>query len=198
MSGNLRWKQQHSRTHRRRRADSTARAWPRRSSARWPKRPGASAASTAPPRLVTSRRRRPASAVYVRNKVRTCEELGLASSTTTCRRHARRAPCGRWSPVQRARRTLTAPRAAPAPEARTRPPSSRHIDPAKDVDGSTPVTVGRMMQRRPTCSPAPHAGIVELLVREGVKIAGARPASSAAATSWGARRRAADCKGTRP
>jgi methylenetetrahydrofolate dehydrogenase (NADP+)/methenyltetrahydrofolate cyclohydrolase len=48
------------------------------------------------------------------------------------------------------------------------------IDPAKDVDGFHPVSVGRMMQRRPTPLPCTPAGIIELLVREGVKIAGAR------------------------
>src|SRR3712207_5565815 len=36
------------------------------------------------------------------------------------------------------------------------------------------VSVGRMMQRRPTLLPCTPAGIVELLVREGVKIAGER------------------------
>src|SRR3712207_8107304 len=36
------------------------------------------------------------------------------------------------------------------------------------------VSVGRMMQRRPTLLPCTPAGIVELLAREGVKIAGAR------------------------
>jgi len=48
------------------------------------------------------------------------------------------------------------------------------VDPAKDVDGFHPVTVGRMMQRRPTLLPCTPAGIVELLVREGVQLAGAR------------------------
>src|SRR3712207_129660 len=36
------------------------------------------------------------------------------------------------------------------------------------------VSVGRMMQRRPTLLPCTPAGIVELLEREGVKIRGAR------------------------
>jgi methylenetetrahydrofolate dehydrogenase (NADP+)/methenyltetrahydrofolate cyclohydrolase len=117
----------------------------------------------------------PASAVYVRNKVRTCGELGLASE----HHHL---------PAE-----IPAPRLLemiaefntredvdgllvqlPLPKHMDEAAVIEAIDPAKDVDGFHPVSVGRMMQRRPTLLPCTPAGIVELLVREGVKISGAR------------------------
>jgi methylenetetrahydrofolate dehydrogenase (NADP+) / methenyltetrahydrofolate cyclohydrolase len=46
------------------------------------------------------------------------------------------------------------------------------IAPAKDVDGFTPVNAGRMLQNRPALVACTPAGIIELLEREGVPIAG--------------------------
>jgi methylenetetrahydrofolate dehydrogenase (NADP+)/methenyltetrahydrofolate cyclohydrolase len=48
------------------------------------------------------------------------------------------------------------------------------IDPAKDADGFHPVNVGRLVQGKPAPIPCTPAGILELLVREGVEIAGKR------------------------
>ncbi|MGE5360855.1 MAG: bifunctional 5,10-methylenetetrahydrofolate dehydrogenase/5,10-methenyltetrahydrofolate cyclohydrolase [Bacteroidales bacterium] len=48
------------------------------------------------------------------------------------------------------------------------------IDPAKDVDGFHPVNVGRLVQKRPTLVPGTPLGVIELLEREGIPIAGAR------------------------
>ena len=48
------------------------------------------------------------------------------------------------------------------------------IDPAKDVDGFNPINVGRLVQNRPALAPCTPSGIIELLDREGVEIAGAR------------------------
>jgi methylenetetrahydrofolate dehydrogenase (NADP+)/methenyltetrahydrofolate cyclohydrolase len=42
------------------------------------------------------------------------------------------------------------------------------------VDGFHPINVGRMIQRHPSLLPCTPAGVVELLVREGVEIRGAR------------------------
>ncbi len=47
------------------------------------------------------------------------------------------------------------------------------IAPRKDVDGFHPVSVGRLVQNRPTLAPCTPAGIVELLDRSGIPIAGA-------------------------
>jgi methylenetetrahydrofolate dehydrogenase (NADP+)/methenyltetrahydrofolate cyclohydrolase len=47
------------------------------------------------------------------------------------------------------------------------------IDPEKDVDGFHPVNVGRLSMGRPTLVPCTPAGIIELLERSGVPIGGA-------------------------
>ena len=44
------------------------------------------------------------------------------------------------------------------------------IDPTKDVDGLTPISVGRMVRGEPIFLPCTPLGIVELLVRSGVRI----------------------------
>ncbi|MDE3156820.1 MAG: bifunctional 5,10-methylenetetrahydrofolate dehydrogenase/5,10-methenyltetrahydrofolate cyclohydrolase [Acidobacteriota bacterium] len=48
------------------------------------------------------------------------------------------------------------------------------IDPAKDVDGFHPVNVGRLVQNRATLAPCTPSGVIELLDRSGIEIAGAR------------------------
>ena len=48
------------------------------------------------------------------------------------------------------------------------------IDPAKDVDGFHPVNVGRLVQKRPALAPCTPSGIIELLERSGIPIAGRR------------------------
>jgi methylenetetrahydrofolate dehydrogenase (NADP+)/methenyltetrahydrofolate cyclohydrolase len=116
----------------------------------------------------------PASEVYVRNKVRTCEELGLRSEhhalsaeTTTRELLELVAALNRRDEVDGVLVQLPLPRGVE--EARV----IEAIDPAKDVDGFHPLNVGRMMLRRPALVPCTPAGIVELLEREGVRIAGA-------------------------
>ncbi len=117
----------------------------------------------------------PASAVYVRNKIRTCEELGLASEhhplpaeTPAARLLEMIAEFNRREDVDGLLVQLPLPRhmdEAAVIEA---------IDPSKDVDGFHPINVGRMIQRHPSLLPCTPAGVVELLVREGVEIKGAR------------------------
>ncbi len=46
------------------------------------------------------------------------------------------------------------------------------IDPAKDVDGFHPINVGRLVQGRATLAPCTPSGVIELLTREGVRLAG--------------------------
>ena len=48
------------------------------------------------------------------------------------------------------------------------------IDPAKDVDGFHPVNVGRLVQNRATLASCTPSGIIELLMRSGIAIAGSR------------------------
>jgi methylenetetrahydrofolate dehydrogenase (NADP+)/methenyltetrahydrofolate cyclohydrolase len=117
----------------------------------------------------------PASAVYVRNKVRTCEELGLASEhhplpadTPAGRLLEMVAEFNRREDVDGLLVQL------PLPNGIDEGAVIEAIDPDKDVDGFHPVNVGRMMLRRPGLLPCTPAGIIELLAREGVMISGAR------------------------
>jgi methylenetetrahydrofolate dehydrogenase (NADP+)/methenyltetrahydrofolate cyclohydrolase len=117
----------------------------------------------------------PASAVYVRNKIRTCEELGLHSEhhplpaeTTTAQLLELVASCNARDDVDGILVQL------PLPPGMDESAVIEAIDPAKDVDGFTPVNVGRMMLRRTALLPCTPAGIIELLVREGVRVEGAR------------------------
>jgi methylenetetrahydrofolate dehydrogenase (NADP+)/methenyltetrahydrofolate cyclohydrolase len=116
-----------------------------------------------------------ASAVYVRNKIRTCEELGiasehhhLASDTSTEQLLELVASFNRREDVDGLLVQL------PLPAGVEESAVIEAIDPERDVDGFHPVNVGRMMQRRAALLPCTPSGIVELLVRERVEIAGAR------------------------
>jgi len=48
------------------------------------------------------------------------------------------------------------------------------IDPGKDVDGFNPASVGRLVQNRPALAPCTPTGVIEMLDRSGIAIAGAR------------------------
>jgi methylenetetrahydrofolate dehydrogenase (NADP+) / methenyltetrahydrofolate cyclohydrolase len=48
------------------------------------------------------------------------------------------------------------------------------IDPAKDVDGFHPLNVGLLVQGRATLAPCTPSGVIEMLRREGVAVAGQR------------------------
>ncbi len=117
----------------------------------------------------------PASVVYVRNKIRLCEELGLTSEHHPL--PATVAPgellelieeCNGRAEVDGVLVQLPLP--AGHDEARV----IEAIDPSKDVDGFHPFNVGRLFTQQPALQPCTPAGIVELLEREGVEIRGAR------------------------
>jgi methylenetetrahydrofolate dehydrogenase (NADP+)/methenyltetrahydrofolate cyclohydrolase len=117
----------------------------------------------------------PASAVYVSNKVRTCEELGLASEHHHLSADTKHERLLEMIAEFNAREDVDGLLVQlPLPKHMDESAVIEAIDPARDVDGFHPVTVGRMMQRRPTLLPCTPAGIVELLVREGVEISGTR------------------------
>jgi methylenetetrahydrofolate dehydrogenase (NADP+)/methenyltetrahydrofolate cyclohydrolase len=117
----------------------------------------------------------PASVVYVRNKVRLCEELGLTSEhhplpamTSPGELVALVEECNRRADVDGILVQLPLP--AGHDEARV----IEAIDPSKDVDGFHPFNVGRLFTQQPSLVPCTPAGIVELLEREGVELRGAR------------------------
>ncbi|MGI9107037.1 MAG: bifunctional 5,10-methylenetetrahydrofolate dehydrogenase/5,10-methenyltetrahydrofolate cyclohydrolase [Pyrinomonadaceae bacterium] len=115
----------------------------------------------------------PASAVYVRNKVSTSAVLGLRSEqhelpeeTTTEDLLAIVKTLNARDDVDGILVQLPLPRAVE--EARV----LEAIDPAKDVDGFHPINVGRLTLERPGFAPCTPAGIIELLLREGIQISG--------------------------
>lgn len=115
----------------------------------------------------------PASAVYVRNKVRTCETVGLRSEhhelpeeTTTEELLAEVETLNARDDVDGILVQLPLPRGVD--EVRV----IEAIDPAKDVDGFHPLNIGRLTLGRTGLAPCTPAGIIELLMREGVEISG--------------------------
>jgi methylenetetrahydrofolate dehydrogenase (NADP+)/methenyltetrahydrofolate cyclohydrolase len=117
----------------------------------------------------------PASEVYVRNKVRTSESLGLLSEhhalpaeTTTAQLLDLVATLNAREDVDGILVQLPLPRAVD--ETRV----LEAIDPAKDVDGFHPINVGRLALGQPALVPCTPAGIIELLARNNIEISGAR------------------------
>jgi methylenetetrahydrofolate dehydrogenase (NADP+)/methenyltetrahydrofolate cyclohydrolase len=119
----------------------------------------------------------PSSEIYVRNKVRAGTESGL------------------WVDLQRLPVTATLEELlilverlnaspahdgilvqSPLPPGMGRGAAQRvfdAIDPDKDVDGFNPINVGRLVQGRAQLMPCTPSGVIEMLVRSGIVIAGA-------------------------
>jgi len=115
-----------------------------------------------------------ASAVYVRNKIRACEEVGIASqhlpmpaSTTTDELLSVVAALNRNNEVDGILVQL------PLPKQIDDALIIEAIDPAKDVDAFHPTNVGLLAMGRPRFVPCTPAGIIELLDRNQIEIAGA-------------------------
>ena len=116
----------------------------------------------------------PASAVYVRNKMRACEEVGIRSehhalpaSTTSIELLDLITSLNLRGDVDGILVQL------PLPSQIDEAKIIEAIDPEKDVDGFHPVTVGRLSMGRPSFVPCTPAGIIELLDRSGIPISGA-------------------------
>lgn len=115
----------------------------------------------------------PASAVYVGSKVRTAEELGITSQQlhfpadvsqeeiVEAIKHLNFRPDVDGILVQ-----------LPLPKHIDERTIIELIDPEKDVDGFHPINAGRLMQGRETLTPCTPAGVIEVLRRSGIEIAG--------------------------
>ena len=115
-----------------------------------------------------------ASAVYVRNKVRACAEVGiesdkidLSASTTT---DELLAVVRRLNADDNVDGILVQ---LPLPKQIDDSVIIEAIDPAKDVDAFHPTNVGYLAMGRPRFVPCTPAGIIELLDRNQIEIAGA-------------------------
>jgi methylenetetrahydrofolate dehydrogenase (NADP+)/methenyltetrahydrofolate cyclohydrolase len=117
----------------------------------------------------------PASVSYVTAKEKACEENGLAS-------FERRLPA--TTSQEELLSVVGAFHADPAVHGiLVQLPLPKHIDeraviaaidPEKDVDGFTPINVGRMVLDEPCYLPCTPAGVIELIRRSGVKTDGAK------------------------
>lgn len=116
----------------------------------------------------------PASKVYVANKHRACEEVGIASL-----HHDLPAETGQRELLDLVQR-LGADDGVdgilvqlPLPETIDQAAVIDAINPEKDVDGLTPVNAGRLAAGDPGLVPCTPAGVIELLDHEGVELEGA-------------------------
>lgn len=116
----------------------------------------------------------PASAVYVRNKIRACEEVGIRSehhalpeSTTTEQLLDLIASLNTRGDVNGILTQL------PLPAHIDETAIIEAMNPLKDVDGFHPLNAGKLAMGRPVFVPCTPAGIIELLDDRGVEIRGA-------------------------
>jgi methylenetetrahydrofolate dehydrogenase (NADP+)/methenyltetrahydrofolate cyclohydrolase len=115
----------------------------------------------------------PASEVYVRGKVKSCEELGIysekhtpAESVTTKELLDLVADLNRREEIDGILVQLPLPAQVDAKKVLLA------VDPAKDVDGFHPMNVGFLSTQRPGLVPCTPAGVMEILKRSGIPVAG--------------------------
>jgi methylenetetrahydrofolate dehydrogenase (NADP+)/methenyltetrahydrofolate cyclohydrolase len=117
----------------------------------------------------------PASSIYVRNKTRACDELGIyhetalfPATTTTQEVAAKVTEYNRRDDIHGILVQLPLPALVDAGSVLSL------VNPAKDVDGFHPENLGRLVQKRPRFVPCTPAGIMELLARHDITVAGKR------------------------
>ena len=115
----------------------------------------------------------PASEIYVRSKIKTCAELGLFSemiepeeSVTTEEMLALVAGLNARDDIDGILIQL------PLPSHVNTKLLLDSVLPEKDVDGFHPVNAGRLQAGRPALAPCTPAGVVQILKRSGIPIAG--------------------------
>src|SRR5437764_5132267 len=132
------------------------------------------AAGTRPGLAVVLVGNNPASEVYVRGKVKACEETGIYSEQHTPSANASTgellelvADLNRRDEIDGILVQLPLPPQVDSKKVLLA------VDPAKDVDGFHPTNVGFLSTQRPGLVPCTPAGIMEMLERSKIKIAAA-------------------------
>lgn len=116
----------------------------------------------------------PASQIYIRNKHRACEEAGMRSV-----HHGLPAATPEAELLDLVRELGRDPEVdgilvqLPVPDHIDPDAVVAAIDPAKDVDGLTPLNAGLLAHGMPGLVPCTPAGVMELLRHEGVELEGA-------------------------
>lgn len=114
-----------------------------------------------------------ASEIYVRSKVQTCAELGLYSDLITPPENVTTAAMLELVDQLNRRDDIDG--------ILIQLPLPKHVDakalldavsPEKDVDGFHPINAGRLQAGRPALAPCTPAGVIEILKRSGIPIAG--------------------------
>src|SRR5271166_3170877 len=115
----------------------------------------------------------PASEIYVRGKVKACEQVGVYSeqhtlpeTTTTAELLALIDSLNRREEIDGILVQLPLPGQVDAKRV------LMVVDPAKDVDGFHPVNVGFLSTQRPGLVPCTPAGVIEILKRSQIPVAG--------------------------
>jgi methylenetetrahydrofolate dehydrogenase (NADP+)/methenyltetrahydrofolate cyclohydrolase len=115
----------------------------------------------------------PASEIYVRGKVKACEEVGLYSEQHTPPETATTAELLTLVEDLNRRDEIDGILVQlPLPPQVDSKRVLMAVDPAKDVDGFHPVNVGFLSTQRPGLVPCTPAGVIEILKRSGIPIAG--------------------------
>ncbi len=117
----------------------------------------------------------PASEIYVRNKVKTCEDLGIHSETLRPPDSVTTSELLAIIDTLNARDDLDGILVQlPLPPQVDTKRVLLAVTPAKDVDGFHPVNVGNLVAALPGPRPCTPAGILELLKRYHIPVAGKR------------------------
>lgn len=115
----------------------------------------------------------PASEIYVRNKIKACEQLGIHSekltppeTVTTADMLALVRELNARDEIDGILVQLPLPRQVDAKKVLL------EVLPEKDVDGFHPMNVGYLSTQRPGLVPCTPAGVMEILRRSGIEVAG--------------------------
>lgn len=128
----------------------------------------------------------PASVVYVRTKAKACAELGIESEVCVLPAEASMARIAEEIDRRSADPAIHGILLQlPLPGGADPLPLLSRIDPEKDVDGFHPVNIGRLCLGTPGFVPCTPLGILELLRRHDIGIAGAHVAVIGRSTTVG-------------
>lgn len=117
----------------------------------------------------------PASTVYVRNKIKTCEKLGIARELFRLEKDVEEDELLRLVEKLSADEEVSGILVQlPLPEAIDADKVMERINPLKDVDCLHPENVGRLWLGKPFVKPCTPAGIIELLEFYGISLDGKR------------------------
>lgn len=117
----------------------------------------------------------PASKIYVRNKIKACEAVGIFSETITPSAESTTEDLLRLVEELNAREDIDGILVQlPLPPQVDASQVLMAVSPQKDVDGFHPFNVGLLVARRPGMVPCTPAGLIEILRRSNIPIAGKR------------------------